>query len=163
MNFEWQDPNQVIGAVKAMLEERGRAIRRVPANAVRRGTFELLAMIKDRAPKKTTVLVKSISAVVQQLSDDMIEGRVGTWLKYARYLEEGTGIFGPAGRPITIVARNKKALFWGAYNGDGKAIMAKSVTIMGIRPREYFASSVRDFLPRYVAIIEEELAKEMAA
>lgn len=161
--FEWKDPDQLLARVRRMLEDRAGAMRAIPARAVRRGTFELLRMVQAQAPKKTGTLARSLHAQVQEFSLDFVEGRVGTWLEYARYLEEGTGVFGPLRRPIVIVPKAKQALFWGAFDGDGKPIVAKRVTIQGIKPRAYFAQAIIEFLPRYVRIIEEEIARETTA
>jgi hypothetical protein len=160
VTFEWQDPDKLLAQVRRMLEDRSGAIRAIPARAIRRGVFELLRMAQKEAPKKTGTLVRSLTAVVNEISAELVEGRVGTWLAYGRYLEEGTGVFGPLKRPIEVVAKQKKGLFWGGYDGDGKPIIRKRVRIQGIKPRAYFATAIAKFLPRYLQIIEEELAKE---
>jgi hypothetical protein len=41
--------------------------------------------------------------------------------------------------------------------------MAKSVRVQGMKPRAPFAKAMAKFLPRYVQIIEQELARETAA
>lgn len=160
--FEWDDPNKLVTQVTELLRERGQAIRRVPDRAIRRGVFELLGEVQKLVPKKTSTLVRSITAAVNRISADVIEGKVGSFLEYARFIEEGTGVYGPKGQPITIVAKNKKALFWGAQNAKGGPLMARRVVIQGIKPRAPFATAVGAFLPRYLQIIEEELAKERA-
>ena len=141
--FEWQNQDALLAQVRAMLEARGGAIRRVPASAIRRGVFELLKLIQERAPKKTSTLVRSLHAEVKKLSEELVEGRVGTWLAYGRYLEEGTGVFGPKKRPIEIVAKTKRGLFWGAFDQNGKALIRRRVIVQGIKPRGYFAMPVK--------------------
>lgn len=163
ISFEWNNPNQVIAEVRRLLDARGQAIRRVPERAVRRGTFELLKLVQQEVPKATTTLVKSITAVVTRISADLVEGKVGTWIEYARYLEEGTGVYGPRKRPITIVARRRRGLFWGAYDEHDDPIVRKRVTIQGMKPRAPFAKAMALFLPRYIEIIEQELAREASA
>jgi hypothetical protein len=162
VEFEWKDPNLVLSQVQKMLVERGERIARVPERALRRGTFELLKLVQAEVPKLTSTLVRSITATVNRISADMIEGRVGTWLVYARYLEEGTGIYGPKKKPILITARNKKGLFWGAHDAEGRAIVRRSVLSPGMKPRAPFAKAMANFLPRYQQIILEELAREGA-
>ncbi len=159
VRFEWDNPNKVLADVRQMLEARGQAIRNVPEAAVRRGTFELLKLVQEEVPKVTPTLVKSITAVVTKISADLVEGKVGTWIEYARYLEEGTGVYGPLKRPITIVAKKRKGLFWGAYDEDGDPIVRKRVTIQGMKPRAPFGKAMARFLPRYIEIIEQELAR----
>lgn len=162
--FEWQDPDKLMAEVRRMLRDRAVRIRAIPERAVRRGTFELLRILQNQeeTPKVTGTLVRSLHAEVQQLGQDLIEGKVGTWLPYARYLEEGTGVFGPLKREIQVVAKNKKGLFWGAFDNDGNPIVRKKVLIQGIKPRHYFATAIAKFLPRYLEIIREEIAEAAA-
>ncbi|MGE5487567.1 MAG: HK97 gp10 family phage protein [bacterium] len=163
IQFEWDNPNRVVAEVTRMLNDRGRAIRAIPDRAVRRGTFELLKLVQTKVPKVTSTLVRSITAVVKRISADVVEGKVGTWLEYARYVEYGTGIYGPLKRPITIAAKNKRGLFWGAYDEDGKPIVRRRVQIKGMKPRSPFGQAVAEFLPRYIEIIQQELAREATA
>ncbi len=162
VKFEWDNPNKLVEQVIEMLRAKGRAIARVPEAAVRRGTFELLAMVQKLTPKKTSTLVRSLTATVERLDGTTVEGRVGTWLKYAPFVEYGTGIHGPEKRPILIMARAKRGLFWGAYDADGKPIIRRSVKVLGMKPRAMFGQGVASFVPRYIQIIEQELAKETA-
>jgi Bacteriophage HK97-gp10, putative tail-component len=162
LSFEWDNPNALLAQVRSMLESRGGQIRAIPDRAIRRGAFELLRLIQQKAPKKTGTLVRSLHADIRQLTADLLEARVGTWLEYARWLEEGTGIYGPAKRPIVIVPKSKKALFWGGYDENGGPLIRRRAVVKGIKPKGYFAEAIAEFLPRYVQIIEEELAKEAA-
>ncbi len=160
VEFRWDNPNQVVAQVRQMLEERGQAIRRVPEMAVRRGTFELLKLVQEETPKVTSTLVRSLTAVVNKIAADVIEGKVGTWLEYARYVEEGTGIHGPKKQPILVTAKQAKALFWGGYDKDGEPVFRRRVTIKGMKPRAPFGKAMARFLPRYIEIIEQELARQ---
>ncbi len=56
---------------------------------------------------------------------------VGTNVQYARYVQEGTGIYGPGGTPI--VPTSSKFLSW--IGADGNRIFAKS--IQGSPPRKF--------------------------
>ena len=163
IEFEFTNEQGLRAELDRVLRERGGAIRRVPASALRRGTFELLVMVQDLAPKKTATFVRSITAVVEKISADLSQGKVGSHLEYARYLEEGTGVFGPKGQPFQILPSAKKALFWGAFDGGGRALIRKSVIIQGMKPRAPFGTAIARFIPRYEAIIQEELAKGLAA
>lgn len=64
---------------------------------------------------------------IMQISGNTIEA--GTSLKYARWLQEGTGIYGPSGEPI----RPKRAKFLHFWIGD-QEVFAKSVKGMPPRP-----------------------------
>lgn len=160
ISFDWGDPQALARQVRRMLEDSAGRVRRVPDRAIRRGCFELLRMIQDRAPKRTGTLVRSLHVEIQQLTADLIEGKVGTWLAYARALEEGTGLYGPRKQAVLITASSRKALYWGAYDEHGKPWIRKRVVVKGIKPRGYFAAAIVEFLPRYIQIIEDELAKE---
>jgi predicted amino acid-binding ACT domain protein len=163
IDFQFEDADGLIAQLNDVLAERGTSISRVPVSALRRGVFELLAMVQDLAPKKTATFVRSITAVVEKISEDISEGRVGSALEYARYLEEGTGVFGPKGQPFTIVPKAKKALFWGAFDGNGKALIRKRAVIQGMQARAPFATAIARFIPRYEEILRDELSKGLAA
>lgn len=163
LSFEWDNPDALLAQVRSLIQDRAGQIRRVPERAIQRGCFELLRLIQQKAPKKTSTLVRSLHVVIRRLTEDLIEGKVGTWLAYARYLEEGTGLYGPRKQAITIVPKAKKALFWGGYDAKGNALVRRRAVVKGIKPRGYFAAAIAEFLPRYVQIIEDELAKGQAA
>jgi hypothetical protein len=161
-NFSWDDPNALFLEVDKMLKTQGTKIRAVPERAVRRGTIELMRLIQAKMPKKTSTLVRSVNFVVRRISADLVEGVVGTPLAYAQFVEEGTGIYGPKRTPIIIMAKNRQALWWGAFNEKGKKLMVTRVTNPGMKAQHPFALAVAEFLPRYTEIINEELAKAAA-
>ena len=162
IKFEWDNPNQIYIQLENLLKQQGQQIQQVPERAIRRGIFELLKLVQDNVPKKTATLVRSLTAVVLRISNDLVEGTVATHIEYARYLEEGTGVYGPAKRPIVIIPKNKKALFWGAYGAGGKPIMARRIVQQGIKPLAPFATALATFLPRYAQIVQEELERAAA-
>lgn len=159
LNFAWDNPNKLYAQVDAMLRDSGTEISKIPTRAIRRGIFELLAVIQKDLPKKTSTLVRSVTAVVVQISKDVVEGKVGSPMKYAQFLEEGTGVYGPKGTPITILPRSKKGLYWGAFDAKGKGIVRTRAVVQGIKPRGYFANATAAFIPRYLEIVQEEVAR----
>ena len=60
-----------------------------------------------------------------------------------RYLEEGTGIYGPKKQEIIIKPKNKKSLRWrvGGLGSAGHDVFAKKVVIKGIKPL-YFIDKI---------------------
>ena len=189
VELTWEDPNLLLQQVQQMLIARGSEIRAVPNTAIRKGVIILTGMVKDLAPKKTSTFVRSINGVVRKITEDLIEGMVGSPMSYARYLEEGTGIYGPKGKPFTVEAKPGKSLFWGQRSAfatrvsDRKAlfrtsstksgvttvagkgedlVFRKRVTIQGMRARAPFARAIAAFLPRYVELLEADLAKVSA-
>jgi phage gpG-like protein len=90
---------------------------------------------------KTGRLINSITANV--VSNDTVE--VGTNVFYARWLQEGTGIYGPTGQ--RIFPKTKKALAW-----DGHVVRS----IKGTPPRRYLyiddaqATKIRDVFASFI-------------
>jgi hypothetical protein len=193
VEMKWDDPNQLLQNVQQLLAARGTAIRAVPNSAIRKGVIILTGMVKDIAPKKTSTFARSVIGLVKKIGEDLVEGVVGSPMAYARYLEEGTGIYGPKGKPFVVEAKPGGTLFWGKLNGiagSGRAaysrlsdrkevfrtsstksgfttnqsrsegfIFRKRVTIQGMRARAPFAKAIAAFLPRYLELVEQELAR----
>ncbi len=154
-----RDPNESLRELLGNLRQKEINIRQVPEAAVRRGSFELLSIIQQLTPKKTATLVRSLHVAITNPQEGTIEGQVGTSLKYAPFIESGTGMYGPMGRPVVVVAKRRKALFWGSYNASGKPIMSRSVSILGVKPVAPFGRGFAQFTPRYEELIQQELAK----
>lgn len=185
VTLEWRDQNKILAELRRRLASAGQRLAAVPESAVRKGSFALQAMFKQEVPKKTSTLARSIYVRLERLATGFI-GRVGTHLKYARYVEEGTGIYGPKHRPFVVRAKNAKALFWGArvsfasrlkdhrslyrtnttksgvttVAGNGTDLLfVKSVTIRGMKPRAPFSRAFGRFMPVYADITRQEVAK----
>lgn len=104
--------------------------------AVNRSLMGYQATAKQLAPIDKGVLRGSIQIQAASWSGDTVTGSVGTGpMDYALYMEQGTGIYGPTGAPIT--PKNKKVLAWFA---DGQWRYAKSVK--GVKPHWYMRGSV---------------------
>lgn len=87
------------------------------------------------------------------------EAVVGTNLYYARWVHDGTGLYGPLKRKI--VPRTKKALHW-----KGAAHPVKSVK--GMKPRPFLAQAAEEMarrpLPPLIRkTVGEEVARELEA
>lgn len=160
MRFDWDNPAKLLDQVTKMLEERSAKFERIPERAVRRAAPELQARVMALTPKRTSTLVRSIGFRVDRNADGSVTAVVGTPMAYAPFVEYGTGIYGPERRPILITAKQKRGLFWGAYDAKGNPIIRRSVRIQGMKPRAMFGQAVRDFLPRYEEIIRQELVRE---
>jgi hypothetical protein len=93
---------------------------------------------KRRAPLRTGRLRDSIRAYLAGTGRGVIEATA----PYANYLHEGTGIYGPSGRPIVIEPRAKRALHW-----PGAAHPVRRVRQRGIRPRDFLRLAVRMYFP----------------
>jgi hypothetical protein len=89
------------------------------------------ALAKQYAPIEHGFLRGSINTKGPVVTGTNVEASVGTNLDYARYQEEGTGIYGPKKTPIT--PKKGKLLVW---TSGGKFFFARSVK--GVRPKRYF-------------------------
>ncbi len=74
---------------------------------------------------------------------------------YSSYLIEGTGVYGPSGRPYVISARKGRALSW-----PGATHPVRLVRQKGIRPRDFLGGAVDD--PLIARAFGEGFEKEAA-
>lgn len=81
---------------------------------VRQVTADVAAAAQRRAPVVNGQLRASIRTSVTGTGSE-VRGEVYTPLEYARYVHEGTGIYGPARRPIRPV--RAKVLSWRGPGG----------------------------------------------
>ena len=159
IEFKWDNPNAIVSRLTDELGKSGIALTRVPRQAIRRGAFELLAIAQRLAHKKTSTYVRSMTAVVNDSNPSAVEARIGSGMKYARYIEQGTGLFGPKKQVITIEAQHAGALFWGAFD-KGKPVLRRTVNVKGMRPQAVFGRAVEVFMPRYRQIVLQEVRRE---
>lgn len=130
-----------IGAVGKMLS--GQNLLR----AVRSGALLVEKDAKEKCPKKTGTLARSIHTEGEIYTGDHVSVQVGTDSKpphgYGAYVEFGTGIYGTgpgaSGQPIVIVPVNKKALRWrvGPKGKGGSYAFAKRVLIKGMKAKPF--------------------------
>ncbi len=155
-NIGWEDPRKVVVDFTRLLEAHGKRFPEAAKRSVRKGTFVLLADVQRNMPRVTSTAVRSLTARVLE-SGDVIEGTVGTHIKYVIYLELGTGLFGPKKKVIVVNAKKGKALFWGAFDKDGKPVFRRTVRIRGMKAKRPFGRAVESFAPRFARLIEKEL------
>ena len=137
-----------------------RIARELGANvkgAKRAGMISLVEEIEARgvkhAPVRTSDLANSITSDVNQ---DGSEGRVKATAKHARYVHEGTGIYGYYKKRFTILPKKKKALFWPGGKHPVKKVIQKGIrpnpffkkALKEIRPADVFEKGVKEFLKR---------------
>lgn len=146
------------------LQELQQAFSKAPAltmtklrSAMGKSQARLQATAKDLAPVDNGTLRASILQSPIVVNGATISASVGTNLHYATYMEEGTGVYGPLGRPIR--PKNKKVLAW--KNG-GAWHFAKEVR--GSRPRWYMRGSLErntSAVNGYFATAADEVASEL--
>lgn len=93
---------------QAELQRRFMAVRKAPAQMLGRWQLLTVRYAKQNAPRKTANLHRNI--VPGARSEDDASVRVRT--NYAKYLEFGTGLYGPNGRAYEIKPNRKQALAW---------------------------------------------------
>lgn len=125
------------------LENIDGVLKRVNGDAIRRGGRAMLdyasllgtTIAKEKAPVRSNVLRGSIQRSTLTDTKSIIETRV----KYARFQESGTGIYGE-GRGLITPKRAKFLVF---KNKAGKTIFAKAVR--GTKPR-WFMRGAKEYL-----------------
>lgn len=103
-------------------------------------TRQIATEARHRVPVLTGHLGRSISEDPQRMDGPLIVGGgVTAWAKYARFVHNGTGVYGPSGMPFVIRPRNPAGVlhfFW-----NGREIFAKSVTVKGMRGRPFLTNA----------------------
>jgi HK97 gp10 family phage protein len=126
------------------LTETGRFIRAKAAKYPEKGS--------SASYKRTGTLGRSIAVSEPRAGEGGTFVEVGTNLHYAKYVEYGTGIYGPKGQPIT--PKTAKALAWRSVGGGAKMIafglaMRKGKAVRAQKRDVYmnFAKSVKGMKP----------------
>lgn len=111
-------------------------------DALRPIANKVLNAARRNAPVDTGRLRASI-AVEYTREAGRVVARVGSNLEYAIFQEEGTGVYGPRGRPITPVSA--KVLRWvpkGGARGRGKSRYAFARSVRGTPAVHYLRDAL---------------------
>jgi hypothetical protein len=103
---------------------------------VTRVTEEVADAVRAEAPRRTGRLKSSIRTEVRP-SAATVQGWVYTDLEYGPYVQTGTGIYGPRGRPITP----RRARFLVFEGRDGRLVFARQV--LGQEAQPYLTRGLR--------------------
>lgn len=128
----------------AVLEE----ILRSPQKGVYKDMFKRALKVQaaarrnlNNSPRRINTGALRASIYVKPISVDGYPGwKIGSPLKYARFVHDGTGIYGPKGRPIT--PKRAKYLRFKPRNG-ARFIYAKQVK--GMRPNPFLKDALKAF------------------
>lgn len=104
---------------KAFAREGLRTSAKQAEKGVRKITLLIEAQAARNAPERTSNLVNSITSFVDGAGFEAV-GTVRVLAFYGLYVHQGTGIYGPVGKPI--LPRNKKALFWEGLGHPVKSV-----------------------------------------
>ncbi|NGO72274.1 HK97 gp10 family phage protein [Streptomyces boncukensis] len=117
------------------------AVARLVADVVDEVTAEVANAARRRAPVDRGQLRASIRSETRQHGSQVV-GEVWSSLEYAAYVHQGTGIYGPAGRPIR--PRRARVLSWEPSGGGGR-VYAREVR--GQRPQPWLLEALREVAP----------------
>lgn len=129
----------VIPQLKELQQAFAKAPQAVATQVKQAGNKALVryqATAKQETPVDKGTLRGSLQVTPMSQRDNVIEGSMGTGLFYAPFMEEGTGIYGPAKSPI----RPKRAKVL-AFNVGGRTVFARQVK--GAKPHWYMRTSLR--------------------
>lgn len=116
------------------------AVARLVADVVDEVTAEVANAARRRAPVDRGQLRASIRSETRQHGPQVV-GEVWSSLEYAAYVHQGTGIYGPTGRPIR--PRRARVLSWD-QPGVGR-LFAREVR--GQRPQPFLAEALAEVSP----------------
>lgn len=145
--------SQLIGAeelARAFRQARQVTIRELSAG-IEKSAHRTEFLAKAKAPIEYGNLRGSITTQGPRVTTNNVEASVGTNLDYARYQEEGTGLYGP--RKQVITPKSGTILAW---KRGGKWTFARSVK--GVKPQRYFKKSREEVVPFFTERMREALA-----
>lgn len=138
-------------------------------NRLRFGFEQFLNMLADKARLKAPVATGALqSSITYEIGVEggKIVGVVGSNLKYAPYVELGTGVYGPKHAPIR--PKNKKILAWvssgprpttpagwKAAQREGRAVFA--LQVRGMKARPYLLPAVNENIGKIVDFLKGAL------
>jgi len=100
----------------------------------RHAADETVERTKAKTSRRTGALAESISRTEPAVGGTLIVGQIRADSDYALYQDEGTGIYGPAGRPITPKKEGGFLVFY--WPAVGQTVWARQVR--GAEGRKFF-------------------------
>ena len=133
MTYEVSIPN--LDRLQALYTKAPDITAKELITAINQSTVVLQATAKQFAPIDQGRLWQSILRDPARRTGNLLQGGVGTSVKYAEWQERGTGIYGPARRPIR--PKTAKAL---SFVVNGKRVFVKQVK--GVKAVRYMERSL---------------------
>lgn len=107
----------------------------VLGRAAQAGAMVIETEAKQRAPRKTGTLIRSIHSEITKQDASQAAAAVGTNVEYGSHVEYGTGIHGPTGQPILIRPRRPGGAL--RFQIGDRVVFARQVRNPGMRPRPF--------------------------
>jgi HK97 gp10 family phage protein len=125
---------------------------------IARSTSILTNAAIEKAPRRYGTLRRSIVSTPMEELGRLVLGKViqdETVAHYGKFVEYGTGIYGPKGQPIR--PRTAKVLAWKDKSAPKGMRFARSVK--GMRPRPYMHPAFEENKDKVKAVLQEEIIK----
>jgi len=114
----------------------GKRITMIAEGSRRAGLTNVVTSVETLATKYAPVRTSNLAnSGTSDVNNDATIGIVKFTAKYAGYVHEGTGLYGP--RKTKIVPKNKKALFW-----PGASHPVRS--IRGMKPNPFLTKAAQE-------------------
>lgn len=128
-------------------------------SAMRAGMVNLVEDVEARAVKRAPVRTSNlVNAITNTIAPDGLMSRlfVTDAAPYAKYVHDGTGIYGPHKQKIIILPKDKKALFWPGAKHPVKKVVQKGIkgnpffkkALKEVKPSALFNEGIKNFLLR---------------
>lgn len=130
-----------------------------PAGPVVRHVEKLTRRVANEARRQAPVDEGTLRASIQQavtVSSTKVVGRVGSGLDYSVYVNLGTGVWGPKGKPIVPIRRKflRFEVKSGALaKGRRPVVFAKSVK--GQKPNPFLVNALKKVSPYPVRVLRQ--------
>lgn len=108
----------------SVVEQLTAVIQQSAVDRVRRAADICVDLTKEAASRRTGALADSVSHTEPALADNLVTCTITADVFYARWQDEGTGIYGPSGQRIFPTHAKVLRFDWAAAGG---VVYAKSV------------------------------------
>jgi HK97 gp10 family phage protein len=121
-------------------------------SGIKAGMINLVAEIEARAVKKTPVKTSNlVNSVTSYITDNGLSATIKATAPYAKFVHDGTGIYGPHGKPIVPLKAKALKIPGIGYRRSVKGMKPRpffQLAIDQINPQKSFEEGIRNYLTR---------------